>query len=56
MNFWKVADLWHSLMVTTLGYEKYAAGGCDVGALVTGQLGINTLTNCMQSISGLRKS
>ena len=39
MNFWKVADLWHELMTKTLGYAKYAAGGCDVGALVTGQLG-----------------
>jgi pimeloyl-ACP methyl ester carboxylesterase len=39
MNFWKVADLWHTLMTGTLGYEKYAAGGCDVGALVTAQLG-----------------
>ncbi|MFX0575385.1 epoxide hydrolase family protein [Nocardia nepalensis] len=39
MNFWKVADLWHTLMTRTLGYEKYAAAGCDVGALVTGQLG-----------------
>jgi pimeloyl-ACP methyl ester carboxylesterase len=38
MNFWKVADVWHSLMADTLGYQKYAAGGCDVGALVTGQL------------------
>jgi hypothetical protein len=39
MNFWKVADLWHTLMTGTLGHEKYAAGGCDVGALVTAQLG-----------------
>jgi pimeloyl-ACP methyl ester carboxylesterase len=39
MNFWKVADLWHILMTRTLGYESYAAAGCDVGALVTGQLG-----------------
>jgi pimeloyl-ACP methyl ester carboxylesterase len=39
MNFWKVADLWHELMTKTLGYSKYAAAGCDVGALVTGQLG-----------------
>ena len=39
MNFWKVADLWHTLMTRTLGYERYGAGGCDVGALVTGQLG-----------------
>ncbi|WP_051022112.1 epoxide hydrolase family protein [Nocardia pneumoniae] len=39
MNFWKVADLWHVLMTRTLGHAKYAAAGCDVGALVTGQLG-----------------
>jgi pimeloyl-ACP methyl ester carboxylesterase len=39
MNFWKVADLWHTLMTSILGYEKYAAGGCDVGTLVTSQLG-----------------
>src|SRR6202035_1941688 len=24
VNFWKVADLWHTLMTETLGYEKYA--------------------------------
>lgn len=39
LNFWKVADLWHELMTGTLGYPMYAAAGCDVGALVTGQLG-----------------
>lgn len=39
MNFWKVADLWHTLMTDVLGHRKYAASGCDVGALVTGQLG-----------------
>jgi pimeloyl-ACP methyl ester carboxylesterase len=39
MNFRKVADLWHTLMTGILGYDKYAAAGCDVGALVTGQLG-----------------
>ncbi|WP_328535317.1 epoxide hydrolase family protein [Streptomyces sp. NBC_00344] len=39
MNFWKVADLWHTLMTDTLGHQKYAAAGCDIGALVTGQLG-----------------
>ncbi|MET7925349.1 epoxide hydrolase, partial [Streptomyces sp. NPDC005349] len=39
MNFWKVADLWHTLMTDTLGHTRYAAGGCDIGALVTGQLG-----------------
>ncbi|MFD0684148.1 epoxide hydrolase family protein [Actinomadura fibrosa] len=39
MNFWKVADLWHALMTGVLGHARYAAAGCDVGALVTGQLG-----------------
>ncbi|MFF1821570.1 epoxide hydrolase family protein [Kribbella sp. NPDC058245] len=39
MNFWKIADVWHELMTDVLGHQKYAAGGCDVGALVTGQLG-----------------
>jgi pimeloyl-ACP methyl ester carboxylesterase len=39
MNFWKMADVWHELMTEVLGYERYAAGGCDVGALVSGQLG-----------------
>ena len=39
VNFWKVADLWHTLMTETLGYEKYAAGGCDIGGLVSSQLG-----------------
>ncbi|ALG08217.1 epoxide hydrolase family protein [Kibdelosporangium phytohabitans] len=39
MNFWKVADLWHTLMTDVLGHRRYAAAGCDVGALVTGQLG-----------------
>jgi microsomal epoxide hydrolase len=39
MNFWKIADVWHELMTGVLGYQRYAAGGCDVGALVAGQLG-----------------
>jgi len=39
MNFWKIADVWHELMTGVLGFSKYAAAGCDVGALVTGQLG-----------------
>jgi microsomal epoxide hydrolase len=38
MNFWKIADVWHELMTGVLGLDRYAAGGCDVGALVTGQL------------------
>jgi microsomal epoxide hydrolase len=39
MNFWKIADVFHELMTGVLGFEKYVAAGCDVGALVTGQLG-----------------
>ncbi len=39
MNFWKIADVWHELMTQTLGHTRYAAAGCDVDALVTGQLG-----------------
>ncbi len=39
MNFWKIADVWRQLMTGILGYRKYAAAGCDVGALITGQLG-----------------
>ena len=39
MNFWKIADVWHELMTQTLGHARYAAAGCDVGALITGQLG-----------------
>jgi microsomal epoxide hydrolase len=39
MNIWKVADLWHVLMTEILGYDRYAAGGCDKGALVCAQLG-----------------
>ena len=39
VNFWKVSDLWHTLMTETLGYEKYAAGGCDIGGIVSSQLG-----------------
>lgn len=39
MTFWRIADVWHTLMTDVLGHERYAAAGCDVGALVTGQLG-----------------
>jgi pimeloyl-ACP methyl ester carboxylesterase len=39
MNFWKMAELWNSLMTDYLGHEKYAAAGSDYGALVTSQLG-----------------
>src|SRR6266516_5573516 len=39
MNFWKMADVWHDLMTGVLVFDRYAAAGCDVGALVPGQLG-----------------
>ena len=39
MNHWKMADIFHKLMTEVLGYEKYAVGGSDYGALITSQLG-----------------
>src|SRR6202161_820146 len=39
INFWKVSDLWHTLMTETLGYQKYAAGGCDIGGFISRQPG-----------------
>jgi pimeloyl-ACP methyl ester carboxylesterase len=39
INFWRTADLWVTLMREVLGYDKFAAGGGDWGALVTSQLG-----------------
>jgi pimeloyl-ACP methyl ester carboxylesterase len=39
MNFWKMAEIWLSLMTKTLGHAKFAASGSDYGALVTSQLG-----------------
>jgi len=39
MNFWRTADLWVTLMRDVLGYDKFAAGGGDWGALITAQLG-----------------
>jgi len=39
INFWRTADLWVALMRDVLGYDKFAAGGGDWGALVTSQLG-----------------
>jgi pimeloyl-ACP methyl ester carboxylesterase len=39
MNFWRTADLWVSLMRDVLGYDKFAAGGGDWGAILTAQLG-----------------
>jgi microsomal epoxide hydrolase len=39
MSFTRVADLWHELMTDVLGFDRYVAGGCDVGALATGALG-----------------
>ncbi|RVT98485.1 epoxide hydrolase [Mucilaginibacter limnophilus] len=39
INFWKTADVWHTLMTDILGYSKFAASGGDWGALITTQLG-----------------
>jgi microsomal epoxide hydrolase len=39
VNVWGTADLWHSLMRDTLGFDRYAAAGGDWGALATTQLG-----------------
>ncbi|MFD4197093.1 epoxide hydrolase family protein [Amycolatopsis thermoflava] len=39
LNYWKIADIFHELMTGVLGFGKYAVGGCDVGALIAGQLG-----------------
>jgi pimeloyl-ACP methyl ester carboxylesterase len=39
MNHWKMADLFQKLMTETLGFEKYAAGGADYGALISSCLG-----------------
>jgi pimeloyl-ACP methyl ester carboxylesterase len=39
VNFWRTADLWVSLMRDVLGYDKFAAGGGDWGAILTAQLG-----------------
>jgi pimeloyl-ACP methyl ester carboxylesterase len=39
INFWRTADLWVSLMRDVLGYDKFAAGGGDWGAILTAQLG-----------------
>ena len=39
LPIWDVADLWVTLMRDVLGYERFAAHGGDMGALVTAQLG-----------------
>jgi pimeloyl-ACP methyl ester carboxylesterase len=39
LNYWKMADLFHTLMTDVLGYERYAVAGSDYGSLVTSQLG-----------------
>lgn len=38
VNWWKTADLLHTLM-NQLGYPRFAAGGGDVGAFIAAQLG-----------------
>lgn len=39
LNYWKIADIMHTLMTEVLGHEKYAVAGSDYGALVTSALG-----------------
>ncbi|CAM5320867.1 MULTISPECIES: epoxide hydrolase family protein [Streptomyces] len=39
LNYWKIADIMHTLMTEVLGYEKYGVAGSDYGALVTSALG-----------------
>lgn len=39
INSWRTADLWVTLMRDVLGYDKFAAGGGDWGAILTAQLG-----------------
>ena len=34
----RIAELWAKLMHEVLGYERFGAGGCDWGAIVTGEL------------------
>ena len=51
MNFWKIADLWHTLMTGILGYEKYAAGGCDMGGSSPPSSATSTPTSSMPSTS-----
>lgn len=38
MQFWRIADLFNTLMTDVLGYETYMAGGADYGAHITSQL------------------
>ena len=40
MNQHRIADLWAILMRDVLGYRRFGAMGGDVGAAVTGQLGL----------------
>lgn len=37
----RIADLWHELMVETLGYPKFAAAGGDIGSDVLSRLGLH---------------
>jgi pimeloyl-ACP methyl ester carboxylesterase len=39
LNYWKIADILHTLMTEILGYEKYGSLGSDYGALVNSALG-----------------
>lgn len=39
MNYWVAADVWAKLMTDVLGYDRFAAHGADIGAILTAQLG-----------------
>jgi pimeloyl-ACP methyl ester carboxylesterase len=35
----EIAEMWHELMTSVLGYERYAVGGGDWGSIITGEIG-----------------
>jgi len=35
----RIAEMWHELMTSVLGYERYGAGGGDWGSIITGEIG-----------------
>jgi hypothetical protein len=39
LDYWKDADILHTLMTDVLGYRKYGSLGSDYGALVNSALG-----------------
>jgi pimeloyl-ACP methyl ester carboxylesterase len=39
-SFNRVPELWMRLMTEVLGYERFGAHGCDIGAMVSNRLGV----------------